>query len=99
MKVLKNIALGALLVGASMGMTSAANAACGIGGCGYGWGAGCNTCARPCDTGCRLFSCAPRPACNTCNVCNTCRAYVPGRYVNVGCRTIYVPGHYVYNGF
>ena len=34
MKVLKNIALGVLLVGSSLGVSAAANAYCGAGGCG-----------------------------------------------------------------
>lgn len=81
MKVLKNIALGVLLVGASMGVTSAANAyGCGYVHYGYGWSS-CNTYARPCNTGCRLFSCVRRPACNPCRayvrpVCNPCAVRV-----------------------
>lgn len=135
MKVLKTVALSAILAGASLGMASTANAGCPVGGCGYvkyGYGhcnscaRGCNTCApkcNPCRTcrpsccrapcvrkcaptcapkcnpcGVKLFSCCA-PKCNTCNTCSTCRAYVPGKYVSVGCRTVYVPGHYVYRGF
>lgn len=93
MKVLKKVALGLLLAGASLGASSVANAY----GYGYGYN-GCNTCARPaCNTcGFRLFNCN---RCNTCNTCNTCRAYVPGRYVAVGCSTVYRPGYYVNSGF
>ena len=80
MKVLKSIALGVLLAGASLGVSTTANAYCHHG---YGWGPSCNpcntcvrTCVRPCarpacnTCGVRLFSCCKRPVCNPCNTCN-----------------------------
>ena len=69
MKLLKTIAISALLVGASMGVSTAANAwygaPCGWVHYGYGWN-DCNTCARPCYRPCRRV-------CNPCRrVCNPC---------------------------